>query len=63
MRIDINEVGEVDQKEPRIDGTMILKKEKDREKKNTKEEKCVYEKKTKEKKKEDHCVEKKRGCE
>ena len=53
----------MDQKEPRIDGTMILKKEKDREKKNTKEEKCVYEKKTKEKKKEDHCVEKKRGCE
>ena len=53
----------MDQKELRIDGTMILKKEKDRENKNTKEEKCVYEKKTKEKKKEDHCVTKKRGCE
>ena len=41
---------------------MILKK-KIRENKNTKEEKFVYEKKTKEKIKEDHCVKKKSGCE
>ena len=34
MRIDINEVGEVDQKEPRIDGTMILEKRKIQKKKN-----------------------------